>query len=186
MFKHQVGVKDQAGYVILQHDQRHCEYPTVWLVITGPLAAIVIQRMNIIAQLALKKADGIGAVDRQEAGFGQFTAPVRIDFPTHRFPIPDLELANHIMQLRNYLQGANNMSFWQNPSMSSHHQNRPPSIDKSAVQRELPVAGAGIEKPDAERLDDSNKTRPKEIGGREGPEPTRFGDWEKAGRCIDF
>jgi hypothetical protein len=25
-----------------------------------------------------------------------------------------------------------------------------------------------------------------EIGGRDGPEPTRFGDWEKAGRCIDF
>jgi hypothetical protein len=27
---------------------------------------------------------------------------------------------------------------------------------------------------------------PVEIGGREGPEPTRFGDWEKSGRCIDF
>jgi hypothetical protein len=27
---------------------------------------------------------------------------------------------------------------------------------------------------------------PAEIGGRDGPEPTRFGDWEKAGRCIDF
>ena len=26
----------------------------------------------------------------------------------------------------------------------------------------------------------------KEIGGREGPEPTRYGDWEKAGRCSDF
>lgn len=26
----------------------------------------------------------------------------------------------------------------------------------------------------------------KEIGGRDGPEPTRFGDWEKNGRCIDF
>ncbi len=25
-----------------------------------------------------------------------------------------------------------------------------------------------------------------EIGGREGPEPTRYGDWEKNGRCIDF
>ena len=25
-----------------------------------------------------------------------------------------------------------------------------------------------------------------EIGGREGPEPTRFGDWERGGRCIDF
>ncbi|WP_238153040.1 DUF1674 domain-containing protein [Xanthomonas campestris] len=27
---------------------------------------------------------------------------------------------------------------------------------------------------------------PKEIGGRDGPEPTRYGDWEKNGRCIDF
>lgn len=29
-------------------------------------------------------------------------------------------------------------------------------------------------------------TRPVEIGGRKGPEPTRYGDWEKNGRCIDF
>jgi len=28
--------------------------------------------------------------------------------------------------------------------------------------------------------------KPKEIGGRDGPDPTRYGDWEKAGRCIDF
>ncbi|MFD0323168.1 DUF1674 domain-containing protein [Lysobacter gummosus] len=27
---------------------------------------------------------------------------------------------------------------------------------------------------------------PKEHGGREGLEPTRYGDWEKNGRCIDF
>jgi len=27
---------------------------------------------------------------------------------------------------------------------------------------------------------------PREIGGTAGPEPTRFGDWEKNGRCIDF
>jgi len=26
----------------------------------------------------------------------------------------------------------------------------------------------------------------KEIGGPKGPEPTRYGDWEKAGRCSDF
>jgi hypothetical protein len=25
-----------------------------------------------------------------------------------------------------------------------------------------------------------------ERGGPTGPEPTRFGDWEKNGRCIDF
>lgn len=28
--------------------------------------------------------------------------------------------------------------------------------------------------------------RPREIGGRDGPEPTRYGDWEYKGRCIDF
>lgn len=27
---------------------------------------------------------------------------------------------------------------------------------------------------------------PAEVGGRDGPEPTRYGDWEKNGRCIDF
>ena len=26
----------------------------------------------------------------------------------------------------------------------------------------------------------------KEIGGRKGLEPTRYGDWEKNGRCVDF
>lgn len=28
--------------------------------------------------------------------------------------------------------------------------------------------------------------RPREIGGPKGPEPTRYGDWERRGRCIDF
>ena len=26
----------------------------------------------------------------------------------------------------------------------------------------------------------------KEIGGPKGPEPTRYGDWEKKGICYDF
>ncbi|MCC5811969.1 MAG: DUF1674 domain-containing protein [Ectothiorhodospiraceae bacterium] len=30
------------------------------------------------------------------------------------------------------------------------------------------------------------ETWPREIGGQEGPEPTRYGDWEKNGRCTDF
>lgn len=25
-----------------------------------------------------------------------------------------------------------------------------------------------------------------EINGPKGPEPTRFGDWERKGRCVDF
>jgi hypothetical protein len=27
---------------------------------------------------------------------------------------------------------------------------------------------------------------PREIGGPKGPEPTRYGDWERNGRCTDF
>ena len=26
----------------------------------------------------------------------------------------------------------------------------------------------------------------REIGGRKGPDPTRYGDWEVNGRCVDF
>lgn len=32
----------------------------------------------------------------------------------------------------------------------------------------------------------SGADKPKEIGGPKGPEPTRFGDWERDGRCVDF
>ena len=48
------------------------------------------------------------------------------------------------------------------------------------------------EQPDSDtdaNTDDTpigEQTRPKEFGGRNGPDPTRYGDWEKAGRCIDF
>ncbi len=51
-------------------------------------------------------------------------------------------------------------------------------------------------KPAAAQRADDNKTardeppaasmRPVEIGGRDGLDPTRYGDWEKGGRCIDF
>lgn len=30
------------------------------------------------------------------------------------------------------------------------------------------------------------KTKPEEFGGPPGPEPTRYGDWERGGRCVDF
>ncbi len=45
--------------------------------------------------------------------------------------------------------------------------------DSSVADEE---ATAAPRKPDRQR----------EIGGRNGPDPTRFGDWEKNGRCIDF
>jgi len=37
--------------------------------------------------------------------------------------------------------------------------------------------------PDIEGTD---TPAPVEVGGPKGPEPTRYGDWEKAGRCSDF
>lgn len=30
------------------------------------------------------------------------------------------------------------------------------------------------------------KEAPKELGGRDGPDPARYGDWEKKGIAIDF
>ncbi len=37
-----------------------------------------------------------------------------------------------------------------------------------------------------ENIQKHSEIIPKEIGGPKGPEPTRYGDWEKKGRCIDF
>ncbi len=85
-----------------------------------------------------------------------------------------------------YLQGANKLAFWQNPGMPSDHQYRPSSVDNSDLEAELPVTGMATETTGATRVDAPQATRPKEIGGRDGPDPTRYGDWEKAGRCIDF
>lgn len=45
-----------------------------------------------------------------------------------------------------------------------------------------------MEKPALKQASLAETTlQPKEIGGRkEGLEPTRYGDWEYKGRCIDF
>lgn len=32
----------------------------------------------------------------------------------------------------------------------------------------------------------AEKVLPGELGGRDGPEPVRFGDWEKNGIAVDF
>jgi hypothetical protein len=40
--------------------------------------------------------------------------------------------------------------------------------------------------PDTHDSVASEDGKPKEIGGPKGPEPTRFGDWERDGRCVDF
>ena len=34
--------------------------------------------------------------------------------------------------------------------------------------------------------DSAKGDKPKEVGGRKGLDPVRYGDWEQKGRCIDF
>ncbi|MDX2300585.1 MAG: DUF1674 domain-containing protein [Xanthomonadaceae bacterium] len=48
------------------------------------------------------------------------------------------------------------------------------------------IIGQSGEQADAGEAPRVPEQRPAEVGGRDGPEPTRFGDWEKNGRCIDF
>jgi len=54
---------------------------------------------------------------------------------------------------------------------------------------ELPAAaaqGSPAPEPTAAAAAATPPPRPREIGGPPGPEPTRYGDWERNGRCIDF
>ncbi len=49
-----------------------------------------------------------------------------------------------------------------------------------------PEAAALKPKPPQKPGDTSPVVTVAETGGPKGPEPTRFGDWEKKGRCSDF
>jgi hypothetical protein len=50
----------------------------------------------------------------------------------------------------------------------------PPPTAKATVAPAVPPAETAI------------KPKTEEIGGPSGPEPTRYGDWERGGRCSDF
>lgn len=51
------------------------------------------------------------------------------------------------------------------------------ATDAAETTKDQPVPEPGAELP---------KQKPGEVGGPQGPEPTRFGDWEVGGRCSDF
>jgi hypothetical protein len=59
----------------------------------------------------------------------------------------------------------------------------PVMLTPEALPPSTPPADAH---PAAADADPAAAAPPAEIGGRDGPEPTRFGDWELRGRCIDF
>ena len=50
-----------------------------------------------------------------------------------------------------------------------------------------PAAKRALEEAEERRKSIKDKiTHKKEFGGRDGPEPVRFGDWERKGIAIDF
>jgi hypothetical protein len=49
-----------------------------------------------------------------------------------------------------------------------------------------PAARRALEEARARRKAESAARRPRELGGRDGPEPTRYGDWENKGIASDF
>lgn len=49
-----------------------------------------------------------------------------------------------------------------------------------------PAARRALEEAAARREAGAALVLPSEKGGRDGPEPTRFGDWERKGVAVDF
>ena len=49
-----------------------------------------------------------------------------------------------------------------------------------------PEAVRALAEAEKRRLEKKEKDLPKELGGRDGVEPVRYGDWEKKGLAIDF
>ena len=49
-----------------------------------------------------------------------------------------------------------------------------------------PEALRALKEAEQRRLEKKEANFPKELGGREGVDPVRFGDWEKKGIAIDF
>jgi len=62
-------------------------------------------------------------------------------------------------------------------------------IDKVEYERRIRAAAQRALQEAAERrrrAQGGREKRPREIGGPEGPEPTRYGDWERNGIVSDF
>ncbi|MCY1128306.1 DUF1674 domain-containing protein [Frigidibacter sp. RF13] len=49
-----------------------------------------------------------------------------------------------------------------------------------------PAAARALAEAEARRKAIAKPEQPPELGGRDGPEPVRFGDWEKKGIAVDF
>lgn len=71
-----------------------------------------------------------------------------------------------------------------------------PAVDPAAAEEAGSAPASDTERAAADRetlktpekvnLNDMPPSQDDEIGGPRGPEPTRYGDWERKGRVSDF
>jgi len=59
------------------------------------------------------------------------------------------------------------------------------AAEKTPARRLNPAAERALAEAAARRAE-KRPSLPREIGGRDGPEPTRYGDWENRGLASDF
>jgi hypothetical protein len=66
--------------------------------------------------------------------------------------------------------------------------NRDSNPSSDEVARRIREAGERARAEAEQRRAKADKTQPQpaEIGGQKGPDPTRYGDWEKNGIVSDF
>lgn len=59
-------------------------------------------------------------------------------------------------------------------------------MEKKETKDLPPAAVRALAEAEARRAAAAAMDLPTELGGRDGPEPVRFGDWEKKGIAVDF
>ncbi|MEM6942482.1 MAG: DUF1674 domain-containing protein [Pseudomonadota bacterium] len=71
--------------------------------------------------------------------------------------------------------------------MSADRTPEEPKAEEDAREARIEAAARrALAEADARRAREVPLDLPKEEGGRDGPEPVRFGDWEKKGITSDF
>ena len=57
--------------------------------------------------------------------------------------------------------------------------------NKEFPMEKEPVSSENTSKTESPSSSEASEET-KEYGGREGPNPVRYGDWENKGKCVDF
>jgi hypothetical protein len=60
------------------------------------------------------------------------------------------------------------------------------AADPAVAQRIAEAGQRAKAEAEARRAQELKSQLPPELGGPKGPEPTRFGDWERKGIAVDF